>query len=480
MSAPIIWIFLPAVLAGVLFILRSKKIIVTISGIVMAGILSISAILVPIGEPVSIGSFIFQFTIDTSFSILGRSFIINPNLAPILFLIYAGLTYWLIGTLVSEYDSLFIPSGLLISALSVAAITVEPFLYAALIIELIALVAVILLSPPGTKKIRGSMRFLSIQTIGMGFILVGGWVLTGVETTPVDIGFLLQVAAILGLGFGLLLAIFPFHSWIPVVSEEANPFSAAFVFYVIPQVVLLFLLNFLSRLDWLGSDDAVYLALRIMGIIMVTFGGIWASFQTHLSRIFGFLVIMEIGFSVLSMSLLNPTGLLADTNIPDAVHLNSQGILIFFSQFFPRLLAFGLLSLGMLIIKRNYGDLRLENISGCFYSFPYATASIIIAVLSLIGLPFLAGFPTHLALLTEMIRQSALIAMLMMLGSFGLLVALTRTIYYQVLGGKRKTILITESNFQKVLFILGCSLLVLGGIFPNVFIMINLKLPPVF
>lgn len=480
MSAPNIWIILPVVLSGIMYLIRSKKVIVNISGIVIGLILSIAAIMVPIGEPITIGNSTIIFTIEPSFSILGRNFTISPDLTPILFLVYAGITFWFIGAMVSENDNLFIPNGLLISALSIAAITVDPFLYAALIIEIIALVSVLILSPPGIKRVRGSMRFLSTQTIGMGFILIAGWVLSGVETTPVDVSFLLQVTAIVGIGFALLLAIFPFHSWIPVVSEETTPFSAAFIFYMVPQVVLLFLLNFLLRLDWVGSNTSVYLTLRVMGIIMVSFGGIWAGFQSNLARIFSFAVIMEIGFSVLSLSLLNPAENFVSTNILEGDTINSQGLLIFLSLFLSRLLAFGLLSLGMLVITNNNKDLSLENIAGCFFSLPYASISIIIAMFSLLGLPLFAGFPTRLALLTGIIQQSSLIAILMMLGTFGLLIALARIVYYLFLGGSGTVNIIPESNSQKVLLIAGCVLLILGGIFPNVFLLGYTNLPPVF
>jgi hypothetical protein len=67
-----------------------------------------------------------------------------------------------------------------------------------------------------------------------------------------------------------------------------------------------------------------------------------------------------------------------------------------------------------------------------------------------------------------------------MLGTFGLLIALARTIYYLFRGGNGTVNIIPESNSQKVLLITGCILLTLGGIFPNVFLLGYINLPPLF
>ena len=66
----------------------------------------------------------------------------------------------------------------------VASIAVEPFLFAALFIELAILLAIPMLVNIQQPPARGVIRFLIYQTLAMPFILLSGWLLSGVEASP--------------------------------------------------------------------------------------------------------------------------------------------------------------------------------------------------------------------------------------------------------------------------------------------------------
>jgi formate hydrogenlyase subunit 3/multisubunit Na+/H+ antiporter MnhD subunit len=130
--------------------------------------------------------------------------------------------------------------GLAITALLVGALAVEPFLYAALFIETAVLISVPLLSAPGRKPGKGLIRFLIFQTLGMPFILFSSWLLAGIEANPGDLGLVQQAAILIGLGFSFLLAVFPFYSWIPLLTEESTPYTVGFILWMFPTVTIFF------------------------------------------------------------------------------------------------------------------------------------------------------------------------------------------------------------------------------------------------
>lgn len=127
------------------------------------------------------------------------------------------------GTQASGTANRFVSIGLMIISLLTASIAVEPFLFAALLLEIAAMLVIPLLVPIYQKPGRGVVRFLIYQTIAMPFILFSGWMLAGVEASPGDLGTTTQAGTMLGLGFAFLLAVFPLYNWIPMLMEEAAP-----------------------------------------------------------------------------------------------------------------------------------------------------------------------------------------------------------------------------------------------------------------
>jgi len=184
MSTAILWIIFPGIVSGVLLIFYKRKNLVFIVGTFVAILLAILAWRIPIGESINFAS--ISFSIQDSLSILGRRLVLDNNDRSALLLIYLGLAFWFTGAWVARTSLLFVPLGLAIAGLLTAALAVEPFLYAALIIEIVVLVSIPLLSSPGFQRGRGVVRYLTFQTLGFPFVLFTGWLLTGVDTNTAD------------------------------------------------------------------------------------------------------------------------------------------------------------------------------------------------------------------------------------------------------------------------------------------------------
>ena len=237
MNAPTIWIVFPAALGIILLFINNQRVLSVFGGSI-AIILAVIAQFVPIEVALRVGS--FSFRIDSSLTILGRSLLILPAEGSLLALIYGAAALWFYGAEAAKTATRLVPLGFMIIALMVASLAVEPFLYAALFIEMAILLAIPMLTsiyrPPG----RGVVRFLIYQTLAMPFILLAGWLLSGVEASSGDVGLTVQSAAMLGMGFAFLLAIFPLYSWIPLLIEENSPYLVGFLLWILPTITIIF------------------------------------------------------------------------------------------------------------------------------------------------------------------------------------------------------------------------------------------------
>ncbi len=476
MTAPILWIFVPAAVSIILFFIRSRARLVAGLGVGLCILLALLAWALPVGRPISLGpwSFLPAIQISDSFTILGRRLVLDNSDRIFLILIYLGLAFWFGGSIIARAGRLFIPLGLAMGVALTAALAVEPFLYAALFIELAVLISIPLLSPPGSPVRSSVLRYLTFQTLGMPFILLAGWLLTGVGSEPTDPALTIRITSLLGLGFALLLAIFPFHIWIPMVAQDVQPYRATFVIFVVPTVISLFALSFFDQYTWLQSLPALYSILIFLGSLMVIGGGIWALLQNHVGRMFGFTIVAEIGLTLLVIGLSGRIG--NEGNLAagaDVVYTITEGYL--FAQLLPRGISLALWALAVSTWQRDPDQLGFNSLAGISRRFPIATAAVLIAQLSLAGMPLLAAFPLRIRLWTVMATISPFATIVLVVGSAALIFAGLRLLLAILRSPEPAAWKINETRTQQVLLILGCLMLLFIGLLPQYFypILIN-------
>jgi len=168
MSAPLLWIFLPLALAVLLLLLNNQKVIL-LAACLLTLFLTMAAWLLPIESALTIGQWTFK--LSSSFQILGRSLTLTSADRSFLVLIYGSTFFWFIPAPSLQIAQRLLPLGLAITSLLVAALAVEPFLYAALLIEMAVLLSIPLLMSQQQTPSKGLLRFLIFQTLGVPFIL---------------------------------------------------------------------------------------------------------------------------------------------------------------------------------------------------------------------------------------------------------------------------------------------------------------------
>lgn len=460
MNAPTLWIIVP-IFIGILLLFINNQRVLSVVGGSGAVALALIAQFVPIEVALTIGS--YSLKIDSSLVVLGRVLFLQPSEGSLLALIYGAAALWFFGAEASGKATRIVPLGFMIIALMVASIAVEPFLYAALFIEMAILISIPMLTPIYRPPGRGVVRFLIYQTLAMPFILLAGWLLAGVEASPGDVALVAQSGAMLGLGFAFLLAIFPLYTWIPLLLEETSPYTVGFLLWILPTMTIMFGAGFLDRYSWLRSSPQLILALRYVGLLMVVTGGAFAAFQRHLGRIMAYGAIAETGFSLLALSL--------DLRL---------GVPILFLLIPARALGMAVWSLSLTIIRENVETMRFGAARGILRITPLAGAGMIVATLSTAAFPLLAGFPARLALWESLSRVSLDAALWMTLGIVGLLTSAFRSLAVISMADEYAGWKLRENPMQMTMLGLGMIGLFMLGLFPQTVQFLLADLPLMF
>lgn len=383
MSAPIIWIGLPGLTAIVLWFIRKDERRTLIAGISTSLFFILTSSFVPVGRPIiRLGEFAIQ--ISPSISLLGRSFTLGNGDLVFTSLIFVILFLFVCMAFVIDVPVKFVPIGFLLTSLILAALSVQPFLYAALLLEICVILAVILVSTVGKTPTNGVMRFLIFQSLAMPFMLASGWVLSAVQANPTEVKLVLQALILLGLGFSFWMGIFPFNSWMTQIAGEKPPFETGFILLLFNTATLILIMRYLDGFVWLRDDARIFTVLRLMGVLTVVSSSLFFLLEKNVYRTIAYLISFETGLSLLLLSLNQSVGWNA-----------------FVLMFLPRIFAIALWSVLLTFVQQfeqqeeSPTDKRLH---------PIVLVGFSIAAFTIGGLPILPGFVSRISLFSELAK----------------------------------------------------------------------------
>lgn len=448
MSAPIIWIGIPMLFSLFLFFIRANRLFTLIIGGGISAFFALLALTFKIDSVFPLGP--LSLEISSTFTILGRNFIITDSERFIVALMFAMCAFWIFGSRISGTNSFFVPNVLAIITLFVAALSVQPFLYAALIIEIAVLISIPIFFQRGQPVKQGIIRFLVFQTLAVPFILFSGW---GFDTAPSSAdsqATYFQAGVLLAIGLGLWLAIFPFHTWVPLLARDGHPYSAGFIFSMLPTTILIFFMDFFNTFSWLREQLLLLTISQVLGIVMIVMGGLFAAFQRELTRLVGYAVMVEIGFSLLALSLNRVIG------------WQSYILLLI-----PRIIGIAICTLAISIWKNKELNMDIDSFHGEFYKSTFTMLGFLVGWFTFSGLPLLAGFPTKLPILIGLSQLTISPIIFVSIGLFGLFVAGFRFLAIIFTDRKDEDDIESETLIQKVFFSIGIVLLLAMGIFPS-------------
>lgn len=447
MSTPILWILLPLLISGVgLFLLRYPWLLKW-SGSALSLILVLSAAVLPINQTFNL--LFWDVELSDELLVFGRRFILSGADRPIVILLFALHFFWLLIFNPKDSPAQFVPFSLAGVVLILTAYAVDPIFYGALFFAFLALINVVLLSPPGSEPTPGVMRLLIYQILGMLFILFAAWLASWIDLNRGDQLMLSRSLLILALGFSFLLSIFPFISWIPMVAETNHPFLTGYLFNSYFLGVFLFGSRFIIEGGWLTRGLDLQAPLQLAGVLMLAFGGVLAVTSRHLGRLSSSLVIAGIGRSLLAFSLF------------------VGGFPIYFTMVLIQAVALGVWSLSLSALKNGLMDYELDSAAGIARQWPVFSVGLLVGYLTLAGLPLLAGFPIYLALGEGLRSYVPWINAGLVLGTFGLLIGGLRIFRVLVKDAGGEQVLILGDKYDRAMIIILSAILVLLGFVPQ-------------
>jgi formate hydrogenlyase subunit 3/multisubunit Na+/H+ antiporter MnhD subunit len=318
------------------------------------------------------------------------------------------LSYWLSS---SQEWRVFYPAALLILGLFGAASLSNHVGITAIFIELAAIIMVFVIQTERLESTRASLRFLTLTALATPLFLLAAWKIDAHQLSGgvISLPNLEQIALLLGIGFAIWLAVWPFHSWLTSTAAEASPPTAAFVLITFPLIVVTTLIHVLTNFPWLVSSLYLVNAIILAGLVTALGGGVLASMQRGFSELMGYAALYDLGCIVTVLGL-----------------GGQSAIITILVSLTIRTLALILMAVSLSTLNLDTVSSGFAQVKGMAYRMPAAATGVIIAGLTLAGVPFLAGFAPHWQLVDSMTAVNPGGAMLLVAGGLGVSIGYLR------------------------------------------------------
>ncbi|MBM3310375.1 MAG: monovalent cation/H+ antiporter subunit D family protein [Candidatus Aminicenantes bacterium] len=241
------------------------------------------------------------------------------------------------------------------------------------------------------KSAVAAFRYLIMGTVGACFYLLGlGFLFTVTGTLNMaDLKAIFpqvagQPTAVIGLvlmvvGFGLKMALFPLHGWLPDAYTQAPSSSSALIAPIGTKVaayVLIRVLFFVFGVEYVRQAVPVTQVIGGLAAAGILFGSVMAMAQKELKRMLAYSSVAQIGYIGLGIGLANPLGF-----VGAVLHVMNHAVM--------KALLF--LAAGHFRMKLGHSTVP-EFDESVRRRMPWTTAAFAVGALSMVGLPPAVGF----------------------------------------------------------------------------------------
>ncbi len=270
---------------------------------------------------------------------------------------------------------------------------------------------------------------------------------------PIPPGWQGALFGLLMFGFGVLVSLWPFHTWAPMAYASAPTPTAMLHAGVLKKVGLYGLIRIALPLLPEGARDWLpWLALLCMGNII--YAGLVAMRQRDLNLLAGNSSVAHVGFAFLGIASLTVLGVTGAV-----VVMVAHGLLA--------ALMFGLNG----FLYQRLGTLEMDRLGGLLTAMPFAGTVLIAAMLAGCGLPGFAGFPGEALVLFGAWEYSRWLTALAAWGALVLaavyMLRAIRAVLHGPLSDPLKQIKDVSGVWRKLPYVILLAALIIFGIWPR-------------
>ncbi|MFP4226752.1 MAG: complex I subunit 5 family protein [Desulfobacterales bacterium] len=258
------------------------------------------------------------------------------------------------------------------------------------LLEISSLSGYALLGMGGGRATISSLHYLFLGTIGASFYLLGIgylYIMTG-SLNMADIAgilptlesvSLIKVSFILCIvGLFIKMALFPLHTWLPNAYAYAPNPAASLIAPLTTKVMIYVMIRLILTVY---QPDFAFIQMEIaelvqwVAVIAIIAGSVLAYKQNKLKRMLAYIIVVEVGYMVGGFWLGNAAGM-------------TGAVLHILNDAMMTLCVF--LAAGAMATMLP-GD-KLHNLRGLFKKMPFTMTALVVAGLSIIGVPPTCGF----------------------------------------------------------------------------------------
>jgi len=253
-------------------------------------------------------------------------------------------------------------------------------------------------------SINATMKYLIMVIIASAFVLFGISIVFGITgslnymaissaistVSSNNLPMLIVAFVFIAAGYAIEAAIVPFHFWLPDAYTAAPAPSAAFLSALVDQgsyYILIRILIYIILPPGQGPIDWTIM-LSIMAALTMILGNLFALVQNNIKRLIAYICVADVGYNLIAITCVTALGLTAN---------------LYFFLIGGLTTALAFMAIGIL----NYhGFKTLDDVAGIGKKMPIACIALIVAGLSLAGVPPFGGFMAKYLVFTAAIEAN--------------------------------------------------------------------------